>query len=83
VLGQEGYPSTGVWRVRDVSASSEQWRFGGAPGDTNHTRIIDLAWPEGESPTQEEMLSTYTSSSAALGQLSADDFPQLQMLVAQ
>ena len=83
VFSQDGYPSTGVWRVRDVNVSSEQWRFGGAPNDTNHTRIIDLAWPEGESPTQEEMLSTYTSSSAALGQLSADDFPQLQMLVAQ
>ena len=82
VLSQDGYPSTGVWRVRDVNASSEQWRLGGGPNDTNHTRIIDLAWPEGESPTQEEMLSTYTSS-AALGQLSADDFPQLQMLVAQ
>ncbi|MBU2610023.1 MAG: glycoside hydrolase [Chloroflexi bacterium] len=83
VLGQEGYPSTGVWRVRDVSASSEQWRFGGAPNDINHTRIIDLAWPEGASPTQEEMLSSYTGSNAASGQLTADDFPQLQMLVAK
>jgi alpha-amylase/alpha-mannosidase (GH57 family) len=83
VLSQDGYPSTGVWRVRDVNASSEQWRFGGGPNDTIHTRIIDLAWPEGASPTQEEMLSSYTSSNAALGQLTADDFPQIQMLVAK
>jgi hypothetical protein len=83
VLSQDGYPSTGVWRVRDVNASSEQWRFSGGPNDTIHTRIIDLAWPEGASPTQEEMLSSYTSSNAASGQLTADDFPQIQMLVAK
>jgi alpha-amylase/alpha-mannosidase (GH57 family) len=80
VLSQEGYPATGVWRVRDIGTSSEQWRFGGAPNDTNHTRIIDLAWSEADSPSQEEMLSNYTSSNAALGQLTASDFPQIQML---
>jgi carbohydrate-binding DOMON domain-containing protein len=83
VLSQDGYPSTGVWRVRDVNASSEQWRFGGGPNDTNHTRVIDLAWPEGETPTQEEMLSAYNDSNAAFGQLTADDFPQIQVLVAK
>jgi alpha-amylase/alpha-mannosidase (GH57 family) len=83
VLGQEGYPSTGVWRVRDVNQSAEQWRFGGAPNDTNHTRIIDLAWPEGESPTQEEMLSTYPSRTADPGSLTADDFAQLKMLLVK
>ncbi len=80
VLSQEGYPATGVWRVRDMGPSSEQWRFGGAPNDTNHTRIIDLAWSEGDSPSQEEMLSNYTGSNAALGQLTASDFPQILML---
>jgi predicted glycosyl hydrolase (DUF1957 family) len=74
VLGQDGYPATGVWRVRDVEKVSAQWRFGGAPEDTNHTRIIDLAWPEGESPTQEDMLGTYNASNAAAGTLGADDF---------
>jgi alpha-amylase/alpha-mannosidase (GH57 family) len=83
VLGQEGYPSTGVWRVRDVIASSEQWKFGGAPDDVNHTRIIDLAWPEGESPSQEEMLSAYPSSSADPGSLVSDDFAQLKLLLAK
>jgi hypothetical protein len=83
VLGQEGYPSTGVWRVRDVIASSEQWKFGGAPVDVNHTRIIDLAWPEGESPSQEKMLSTYSSSSADPGSLVPDDFARLKLLLAK
>jgi alpha-amylase/alpha-mannosidase (GH57 family) len=83
VLSQEGYPSTGVWRVRDVNTSADQWHFGGGPEDTNHTRIIDLAWAEGASPTQEEMLSAYTGSKATLGQLTADDFPQIQVLVTK
>jgi carbohydrate-binding DOMON domain-containing protein len=83
VLGQEGYPSTGVWRVRDINQSSEQWRFGGAPNDTNHTRIIDLAWPEGEIPTQEDMLSDYSSSSADPGTLTADDHAQIKLLLVK
>ncbi len=83
VLGQEGFPSTGVWRVRDVDQASEQWRFGGAPDDTNHTRIIDLAWPAGETPTQEEMLSTYPSSSGDPGTLTADDYAQIKLLLVK
>ena len=83
VLGQEGYPSTGVWRVRNVTASSEQWHFGGAPNDTNHTLNIDLAWPDGVTPTQEQMLSTYTARNSAGNQLTIDDFPQIQMLVQE
>lgn len=83
VLGQEGYPSTGVWRVRDVNQSSEQWKFGGAPDDANHTRIIDLAWPEGETPAQEDMLSDYSSSSADPGTLTADDYAQIKLLLVK
>jgi carbohydrate-binding DOMON domain-containing protein len=83
VLGQEGYPATGVWRVRDVNTSSEQWRFGGAPDDTNHTRIIDLAWPDSETPTQEDMLSEYRSSTADPGTLTADDYAQIKILLAK
>ncbi len=81
VLSQEGYPSTGVWRVRDVQSSSAEWRFGGAPDDSNHTRIIDLIWPSDVSPTQEEMLSQYPSSKARIDELTADDFPQVQLLL--
>jgi carbohydrate-binding DOMON domain-containing protein len=47
VLSQEGFPSGGVMRVRDVLPDAEQYRFGGAPDSTtNHTRVIDLVWPE-------------------------------------
>jgi hypothetical protein len=80
VLGQEGYPSAGVWRVRDVNPSAEQWRFGGGPNDTTHTRIIDVMWPAGVSPTQEETLSAYTSSQEPPEGLGPDDFVQLETL---
>lgn len=39
-----------------------QWRIGGGPLDTNHTRIMDLAWPGENNPGQEEILSTYSPS---------------------
>ena len=39
-----------------------QWRIGGGPLDTNHTRIMDLAWPGENSPGQEEILITYSPS---------------------
>jgi alpha-amylase/alpha-mannosidase (GH57 family) len=79
VLGQEGFPSGGVMRVRDVNPLSEQWRFGGAPPDiTNHTRVIDLVWSlEGD---QEAWLSDYTPSNAPQGQLTADDLARVPMI---
>ena len=84
VMGQEGYPSGGVWRIRDVNPEAVQWRFGGAPDDTNHTRIIDVAWPAEATPTQEEMLSSYAPSQESnMDGLVADDFAQLQMIAAQ
>jgi len=84
VLGQEGYPSAGVWRVRDVEAQNAQWRFGGAPADTNHTRIIDVFLPADTKPTQEERLTTYKASQEKdMDKLTADDFAQLPMLRAQ
>ena len=80
VLSQDGFPSAGVWRVRDVQAETAQWRLGGAPDDKNHTRVIDLAWPAGTDPTQESMLSTYPSSSEPVDALTAEDFAQIPML---
>jgi alpha-amylase/alpha-mannosidase (GH57 family) len=41
VLSQEGYPSTGVDRVRDVRPAAEQWKLGGGAS----TRIIDVVDP--------------------------------------
>lgn len=71
VLSQEGFPSQGVRRVRDVEANAAQFRLGGAPVDANHTRIIDVAWAaQGE---QEELLSGYPGS-ASLDGLEPDDF---------
>jgi len=81
LLGQEGYPSPGIWRVRDVSQTTEQYRFGGAPLDNNHTRIIDLIWPAGLTPTQEEILSNYPSSAKAVDSLSIDDFVIIPLIV--
>ncbi len=80
VLGQEGYPAEGVWRVRDVEQASAQYRFGGAPLDINHTRIIDLILEEGVEPGQAALLSDYLSSIDAIGTLSPDDFAQIPML---
>ncbi|MFN3742548.1 MAG: glucodextranase DOMON-like domain-containing protein [Anaerolineales bacterium] len=78
VLSQEGFPSTGVWRVRDVNPSAAQWRFGGGPDDTNHTRIIDLAWDG--TPSQEELLARYPASTAEIASLGPDDFAQIPLL---
>ncbi|MDT8306312.1 MAG: glucodextranase DOMON-like domain-containing protein, partial [Anaerolineae bacterium] len=79
VLGQEGFPASGVLRVRDVQARAEQWRFGGAPANSsNHTRVIDLVWPEaGE---QEAWLGAYTPTTRAQADLTADDFATVPML---
>jgi alpha-amylase/alpha-mannosidase (GH57 family) len=81
VLSQEGFPAAGVWRVRDVEARSAQWRFGGAPADTNHTRIIDLAWPADRKPTQEDILGMYPASQDKnMDNLGPDDFAQVPLL---
>ncbi len=81
VAGQEGFPATGVWRIRDVNANSEQWRFGGAPADTNHTRIIDVAYADGFGPGQATALSTYpVSQENKIDNLTADDFAQLPLV---
>jgi carbohydrate-binding DOMON domain-containing protein len=84
VLSQDGYPAPGVWRVRDVEAQNSQWRIGGAPPDTNHTRIMDVFLPAAAASTQEKLLSTYPASQEQdMDKLTADDFAQLPMLRAQ
>lgn len=80
LLSQEGFPSPGIWRVRDVQANAEQWRIGGGSDTaTNQTRIMDLVWAE-SNPTQEEMLSDYQLSEADVDTLSADDFAQIKLI---
>ncbi|MFL7791738.1 MAG: glucodextranase DOMON-like domain-containing protein, partial [Anaerolineae bacterium] len=83
VLSQEGFPAPGVRRVRDVQPAAEQWRIGGGPDDTNHTRIMDLVWPTDASSDQASILSTYPSSQDAVGSLSPDDFAQVPLLQAE
>ncbi len=81
VLGQEGYPSAGVWRVRDVEPNPAQWRFGGAPeGSRNHTRIIDLILPEDSEYDQAVLLSDFEISQEPESNLGPDEFTQIPML---
>ena len=79
LMSQEGFPSAGVRRVRDVEPAAERWRIGGAPTAVNRTRILDAAWPW--SGVQEELLSTYRAADSIDG-LTADDFGRIPLLIA-
>ena len=82
VMSQEGFPSGGVLRVRDVGVAAEQWRIGGAPaGATNHTRVLDLVWAQ--AGQQEAWLSDFAPSTAAQAELTADDFARVEMLTLE
>jgi alpha-amylase/alpha-mannosidase (GH57 family) len=81
LASQDGYPAAGVRRIREVLAASAQWRIGGAPADTNHTRILDVAWPAEATPVQEQFLSAYPASQeSGMDALGPDDFAQVPML---
>ena len=47
VLSQEGFPSPGVRRVRDVDQTASQWRLGGGDSGAGDTRIIDALHQDG------------------------------------
>jgi alpha-amylase/alpha-mannosidase (GH57 family) len=80
LLSQDGFPSPGVRRVRDVEPTAQQWRLGGGPIDVNHTRIVDLLWPE--PGVQEAMLAGYPPvTGRSIDDLSPDELPQVPMLV--
>jgi carbohydrate-binding DOMON domain-containing protein len=85
VLSQEGAggDASKRGRVRDITPAGGQWVFGGAPDDTNHTRIIDAALPEGVEPTQEAGLSDYQPSQEDFSTLPPSAFGQLPMVVAK
>ncbi len=81
IASQEGFPASGVWRVRDVLPAAEQWRIGGAPeGTTNHTRLLDVIYPE--AGVQEALLNNYPRSAGSVGDLGPDDFGQIPVLGA-
>jgi alpha-amylase/alpha-mannosidase (GH57 family) len=80
VMSQEGFPSSGVRRIRDVEMSAQQWRIGGGDGSLNGTRILDLLWPaEGE---QELMLTPAVPiTSGDPNEFLPDDFGQTKVLI--
>lgn len=81
VLGQEGFPSPGVRRVRDIGEESSQWRFGGALDGVNGTRIIDLVWPGDATASQRELLSDVVpAETESTDELSAEDYAQVPVI---
>ncbi len=79
ILSQEGFPSSGVRRVRDVEAAAAQWRLGGSPGGINATRIVDVALAE--AGLQEQLLSSYqVVASGTVDDLGPDDFGTIGMI---
>ncbi|MDJ0790547.1 MAG: glucodextranase DOMON-like domain-containing protein [Acidimicrobiia bacterium] len=79
VMSQEGFPSSGVRRIRDVTPSAQQYRIGGGDASINGTRILDLVWPE--EGMQEQMLTPPTPiASGNLDDLTPDDFGQVTPL---
>jgi alpha-amylase/alpha-mannosidase (GH57 family) len=80
ILSQEGFPSAGVWRVRDVLPSAEQWRIGGGSGAPAGTRIMDFLWPAGNTPDQEAYLHNPAPPGVALENLGPDQYPQVPMI---
>ena len=77
VLSQEGFPSAGVRRVRNVAERPAQWTLGGARPGINNTRIIDMAVPADAGVTQEELLSDFTPiTGRPIDSLGPDDFPR-------
>jgi carbohydrate-binding DOMON domain-containing protein len=76
VLSNDGYGKNGV---REVAETGGQWVLGGALPDQNHTRIIDYLWPGGLTPTQEDMLSNYPSSTSETTEWTIIDYPQVLM----
>ncbi len=75
-MSQEGFPSSGVRRVRDVETAAQQWRIGGGDGSINATRIMDLLALE--PGAQESMLSDFVSvSTGSVDDLTDDGFAQI------
>jgi hypothetical protein len=60
---------------------NSRWCFGGAPADTNHTRIVDVVWPVDAQPAQAAFLAQYPASQEPnMDKLSPDDFAPVPLL---
>jgi carbohydrate-binding DOMON domain-containing protein len=78
INGQEGFPSVGNWRVRDVNKESAQWRFGGGDDGLSDPNVIDIALPKDYTPSQEDMLSGWNPSTAtSLDNVDINDFCEI------
>ena len=76
LMSQEGFPSPGVRRVRDVEPTPAQWRIGGGDGSINGTRILDLI--VAEPGLQEAILSGYKPiTTGSVDDFGDDDFAQV------
>ncbi|MGI9667304.1 MAG: glucodextranase DOMON-like domain-containing protein [Acidimicrobiia bacterium] len=81
LMSQEGFPSAGVRRVRDVLPTAQQWKIGGGDASINATRILDLLWPD--DGAQQQMLTPAEAvASGNLDDLTPDDFGQIDVLIA-
>ena len=80
LLSQEGFPSPGVRRVRDVAAEASQYRIGGGAGGVNDTRILDVAAPEGGA--QEDGLTVPPVSTGSADDLTIDQLGAVPVIEA-
>ena len=81
VMSQDGFPSPGVRRIRDVAPQAGQWKIGGGTGALDRTRILDLVW--NGTPSQEELLSDFVPvENLTPDEIPADDYAQLPLLRA-
>jgi carbohydrate-binding DOMON domain-containing protein len=78
LMSQDGYPSAGVDRVRDVQPVAAQWKIGGGSGAVNDTRIVDLLDPQ--AGAQEAQLSARPPSAVTQADLTADDVATIALL---
>lgn len=70
VMGQEGFPSQGNLRVREVMELAAEWRFGGGDNGIYDPNVIDMLAPgvaagAAAAPiprTQESILSAYDTA---------------------
>jgi len=67
LMSQEGYPSPGNLRVREVLSASQEWRLGGGDDSEGDPNVIDLLAPPGT--TQEDILGAYDVNAGKLAEV--------------
>ncbi|MEW5867114.1 MAG: glucodextranase DOMON-like domain-containing protein [Bacillota bacterium] len=67
VLSQEGYPSPGNLRVREVLSVAQEWRLGGGHDSEVDPNVIDMLAPE--ETTQEAILGSFNVNTGKLAEV--------------